>query len=145
MATYCTVQDIIAILPHRRIDQESTVTITDVNSLIVSVDKIVKAKIKIEGIDLDGEIIALGYADLLNVIETLMVAGWVEQRFKGDAKGDEGEEPNNNYYKEGRTLLNDLCQNTEFEPVEPVENSIESMTGRAEDLKARFTMSGEEW
>jgi hypothetical protein len=142
---YTTVEDVINTLPHRKIDNESVVTIHDVGILLTAVDKIVVARLKIAGHDVTSEIVAASYTDALEVIETLMTAGWVEQRFKGDTGGDEGDVPNNNYYKEGSKLLDNLAENNEFDEVPDITSVVDSITDGDDELEPHFNKNTRDW
>jgi len=142
---YTTVDKVIEMLPHREIDNDSTVTLIDIEGFIASVNKIIDATLKIAGHDVTAQIVSASYSELLETIETLMVAGWVEQRFKGDTGGDEGEKPNNNYYKEGSNLLKALADNNEFDPPASVTAEVDRLADGTDELAPVFKKGVRDW
>jgi hypothetical protein len=124
------------------------VTLKDVQGLILSVDKIVNARLKIAGHDVTAEIVSASYTDLLETIETLMTAGWVESRFKADDGGDQADptgDPTNIYYKEGAILLKQLAENNEFDEVANIDTTIDNLTGRDGELDPHFEKNVRLW
>jgi hypothetical protein len=143
---YTTVEKVTGMLPHRLIDNESRVKLRDVRAIISAVDKVVVGRLKIAGIAAATEVVLASYTDLLETIETLMSAGWVEQRFKADAEGDAGEEPNNNFYKEGSALLKRLEENNEFDSVTDIASRVNSWSGGTDgELDPAFKKNQRDW
>lgn len=145
---YTTVDKVIGTLPHRQIDNESVVKLKDVAGLISSVDKIVLARLKIAGHNVTAEVEDASYTDLLETIETLMTAGWVEARFKADDGGDEATEqgePTNVYYREGSRLLKMLSENNEFDEITNIDTIVFNLTGREDELKPHFEKNVRQW
>jgi len=141
---YTTISNVVEALPHRTIDDTSVVNSLDVGNLIEMADKIVIGRFKVCGIAIS-EVIAAGYTDMLETIETLMTAGMVEQRLQAENGGEAGEVPNNNYYKEGKKLLEELLDNNEFDVISDTEDVIGALTGGEDELKAAFEKNKRQW
>jgi len=141
---YTVTQNILEALPHRTIDDDSVVNTHDVGNIIAMVDKIVIGRFKVNGIAIT-EVVAAGYTDMLETIETLMAAGMVEQRLAADNGGENGDVPNNNYYKEGKKLLEELLENNEFDAVSDPENVIDALTSGTDELEAAFKKNERQW
>jgi len=141
---YTTVSNVVESLPHRTIDDDSVVSSLDVGNLIEMVEKIVIGRFKVRGIAI-AEVVAAGYTDMLETIETLMAAGMVEQRLQSENGGEAGEVPNNNYYKEGSKLLVELLENNEFDAVSDPEDVINALTSGTDELDAVFEKNKRQW
>jgi len=141
---YTTAMLVIETLPHRAIDDTSVVNTGDVGNFIDIVDKIIIGRFKIRGIAIS-EVVAAGYTDMLETIETLMAAGMVEQRLQADNGGENGDVPNNNYYKEGKKLLEELLENNEFDTVSDPEDVLDALTGGTDELDPAFEKNKRQW
>lgn len=145
---YTTVDKVINTLTHRDIDNESVVTLKDVQGIISTVDKLVNARLKIAGHDVTSEIVSATYTDTLETIETLMSAGWVERNFKADDDGEaatpEGD-PVNSFYREGSKLLAQLAQNNEFDTIPDIDTAVDNITGSEGELDPHFSKNVRQW
>lgn len=147
MAAYTTVDKVLLILSHRDdLDNQSVITTKEIRSLINSVHRIVISTLKIAGHDVESEIESdAEYLDHLEVIESLMAAGWVEQRLKADNGGDEGDLPNNNFYKQGNNLLKQLAENNEFDEISIPEDVINALVGSDNQLHSVWGKTSRNW
>ena len=145
---YTTVDKVINTLTHRDIDNESVVTLKDVQGIISNIDKIVLGRLKIAGHDVESEIESATYTDTLETIETLMAAGWVERNFTADDGGEDstpGGEITNNYYREGNNLLIMLAQNNEFDTIPDIDTVVDNITGSEGELDPHFSKNVRQW
>lgn len=145
---FTTVDKVIETLPHRDIDNESVVSLKDVQGAITTVDKIVISTLKIAGHDVTAEIVSASYTDTLETIETLMAAGWVERDFKADDGGEDATQkgdPVNSFYREGRVLLTQLAQNNEFDAIPNIDTAVDNITGSEGELDPHFSKNTRQW
>ena len=139
---YTTLEDVLRLLPHRQIDETTIITPTEVNEYITTADKIIEGELKLAGVTAEDK---AAMSDMLGVAEAYLVAGMIESKLKADDGGEDGDLPNNYYYRHGLKMIEKIIEVRRAPTPNDPEDEIYALTGDEDELDALFRKNKREW